>query len=225
MPKAPYKHPSVFVGCPYAPAAYYKALKRALDRVPLEFHYADTSIKTQHVLDRIRQGIIRTDYCLFDITGWNANVTLEVGLAEGLNKGYYILFRPGRASRKEPPADLRGVQRIQYKRLDGFSDECLTYQLNHHLVKKLTHPRFIYDQLSGANREKEFVVAMRMLAHFKKQKYLRRRDLGELAGGSWLRDDTLNELITLLRGRRLLRGRTDGQKWTAGRSLYKKVAF
>ena len=92
-------------------------------------------------------------------------------------------------------------------------------------MKKLTHPRFIYDQLSGINREKEFVVAMRMLAHFKKQKSLRRCDLRELAGGSWLRDNTVNELITPLRGRKLLRGRTDGQKWTARRSLYRKVAF
>lgn len=225
MARAPYKHPSVFVGCPYKPEAHYRALKTAFDRIPLEFHFADTSIRTQHVLDRIRRGIVRTDYSLFDITGWNANVTLEVGLAEGLNLDYYILFKPGRGSKSEPPADLKGVQRFQYKRLDGFSDDSLTYQINHHLVRRLTHPRFIYDQLSGSNREKEFIVAMRILAHFKKQKYLRRRDLNSLAGGSYLRDTTVQELIDLLRSRQLLKGRADGQKWTAGRSLYKEVSF
>ena len=40
------------------------------------------------------------------------DVTLEVGLAEGLNQDYYILFRLGRGGKKEPPADLRGVQRL-----------------------------------------------------------------------------------------------------------------
>lgn len=225
MSKASYKHPAVFFGCPYYPKKWFKALKKALDGVPLEFHFADSSIRTQHVLDRIRRGIVRTDYSLFDITGWNANVTLEVGLAEGLNENYYILFRPGRGAKSEPPADLKGVQRIQYKNIDGFSDDCLTYQLNHHLVRKLTHPRYIYDQLSGANREKEFIVAMRIIAHFKTQKVLRRKDLKHLAAGSWLRDETVEELLQLLRSRGLLKGRLDGQRWTAGRNLYKNISF
>ena len=96
MAKAPYKHSSVFVACPYTPKAQFKAFRKALRTVPLEFHYADSQIKTRHVLDRIRRGIVRTDFSLFDISGWNANVTLELGLAEGLNKDYYILFRPER---------------------------------------------------------------------------------------------------------------------------------
>lgn len=225
MPKASYKHPAVFVGCPYTPKTRFKALKKALERVPIEFHFAESSIRTQHVLDRIRRGIVRTDYSLFDITGWNANVTLEVGLAEGLGDSYYILFRPGQGAKSEPPADLKGVQRFQYKKLDGFSEDCLIYQLNHHLVRKLTHPRYIYDQLSGANREKEFIVAMRILAHFKTQKVLRRKDLKDLAAGSWLRNDTVEELLRLLRARGLLKGRLDGQKWKAGRSLYKGISF
>ena len=225
MPKAPYKHPSVFIGCPYTPKARFKSFREALDRVPLEFHFADSSIRTRHVLDRIRSGIVRTDYSLFDITDWNANVTLEVGLAEGLNHPYYVLFRPGRAERIAPPANLQGIQRFQYTSADGFSEECLTYQLNQQLVRKLTHPRFIYDQLSGPNREKAFVVAMRMLAHFKRHQSLRRTDLKTLAAGSYLRGDAIQELVDLLRSRQLLRGRSDGQRWVAGRNIYKNVSF
>lgn len=225
MAKAPYKHPSVFVGCPYAPQSYFKSLRAALERVPIEFHFADSSIKSKHVLDRIRSGIIRTDYSLFDITGWNANVTLEVGLAEGLNRDYYILFRPGAGAKAEPPADLKGLQRFQYRRLDGFSEECLSYQLNQQLVRKLTHPRFIYDQLSGPHREKAFVVAMRMLAHFKQHKYLHRSDLRAFASGSYLRAAAMQHLVDVLRSRRLIRGRADGQKWGLGRQIYKKVTF
>jgi hypothetical protein len=225
MAKAPYKHPSVFVGCPYTPASYLKGLKSALDRVPIEFHFVDGSIKSKHVLERIRVGIVRTDYSVFDITDWNANVTLEVGLAEGLNPDYYILFRPGKGAKTEPPADLRGLQRFQYDRLDDFSEESLSYQLNQHLVRKLTHPRFIYDHLSGPNRDKSFVVAMRMLAHFKRHQNLNWADVKELAAGSYLRDAALRELVALLHSRELIKGQVEGQRWRLGRKIFKNVGF
>jgi len=224
VPKAPYKHPSVFVACPYTPKKRFDAFRNALKGIPLEFHFADSAIRTRHVLDRIRRGITLTDYSLFDITDWNANVTLELGLAEGLNKDYYILFRPGHG-RNEPPSDVQGIQRFQYRSLQGFSDDCLTHQLNQHLVKRLTHPRWIYDNLSGQNREKAFIVAMRVLAHFKNYKWLNRGDLGELAAGSYLREKALVSLLDLLRSRRLIAGRSEGRRWKSGRKLYKNVQF
>jgi len=223
--RAPYKHPSVFVACPYTPTATFNAFRDAVARVPLEFHYADTAIKTTHVLERIRRGIVQCDYSLFDITGWNANVTLELGLAEGLNKNYYIPFKRGRGRKAQAPSDIQGLQRIQYKKIDGFTDDCLTYQLNHELVRKLTHPRYIYDQLAGPNRDKAFIVAMRMLAHFKSRKLLNRRDLPLLLRGSYLRDSAVDEILEILKGRNLITGRLDGQKWKPGRNLYKNVTF
>jgi hypothetical protein len=223
--KSPYKHPSVFVGCPYTPAQTYTDFKAALGLVPLEFHFADTSIRTRHVLDRIRTGIVRTDYSLFDITDWNANVTLEVGLTEGLNLDYYILFRRGSGAKASPPSDLEGVQRFQYKKFDGFSEHCLEYQLNHYLVKKLTHPRYIYDRLSGNRREKEFIVAMRMLAHFKHHTLLQRSDIEELAEGSYLRDSAIDGVIEILRTRRLISGRANGRQWRLARQIYKRISF
>jgi hypothetical protein len=225
MALAPFKHPSVFVGCPYTPKKGFEKLRRALERLPIEFVYADSSIRSQQVMERVRRGITRTDYSLFDITGWNANVTLEVGMAEGLNKDYYILFRPGQGSKREPPADLKGVQRFQYKKLDDLSPESLASQLMDHLVKKLTHPRNIYDQLAGPDRHKMFIVAMRILAHCKKSKILRREDLGSLIRGTWLRQNSVEEILRLLKDRGLLKGRLDGQRWKVGRSLYKQVTL
>ena len=225
MARAPFKHPSVFVACPYMPASTFKSFRSALKTVPLEFHYADSAIKTAHVLERIRRGIVQCDYSLFDITDWNANVTLELGLAEGLNRDYYILFKPGRGRKAEPPSDIKGLQRIEYKKADGFNNECLTYQLNHKLVRKLTHPRYIYDQLSGKSRDKSFIVAMRILAHFKNHKILHRRDLKPVVAGSYLRDRDVDELLEMLKNRMLIKGRIDGQKWKPGRSLYKNVSF
>jgi hypothetical protein len=223
MAKAPYKHPTVFVGAPFSPAARLAELKKALDNIPVEFIFADTSIRTQHVLVRIRTAMTRADYSVFDITDWNPNVTLEVGLAEGLNEQYYVLFKPGRGSKREPPADLRGLQRIQYKTFSGARADSLEYQIDDLLVRPLTHPRYVYDQLSGVDRMKKFIFAMRVLAHFRRFRVLRRADLDDVKRGLYLRDSTVNDVIDLVRRRGLLRGRTDGNLWRAGKRLYKEI--
>jgi hypothetical protein len=159
LARAPYKHPSVFVGCPYTPDTYFKSLRAALDRIPIEFHFANSSITSKHVLDRIRSGIVKTDFSLFDITNWNANVTLEVGLAEGLNRDYYILFRPGKGAKAEPPADLKGLQRFQYKRHDGFANDTLSFQLIEKyiaLARELGHFPTVDELRLKARREPGF---------------------------------------------------------------------
>ncbi|GJM23231.1 MAG: hypothetical protein DHS20C15_31460 [Planctomycetota bacterium] len=225
MARSAYKHPTVFVGCQYTPKPSFDAFRKALKGVPIEFLYAESAIKTKHVLERIRAGITRSDFCIFDITGWNPNVTLEVGLAEGLNKDYYVLFKPGKGAKREPPSDLKGVQRFQYSKVDGFSDDCLTFQLNMELVRRLTHPRHVWDRLSGELREKQFIFAMRILAHFKNHKVLKRRDLNPMAKGSYLRDEAREEVMEIVHKRGLLKGRLDGQRWEAGKSLFRDVKF
>ena len=166
----------------------------------------------------------RADFSVFDITDWNPNVTLEVGLAEGLNERYYVLFKAGRGSKREPPADLRGLQRIQYKALSGPSSDSLEYQLDDVLVRSLTHPRYVYDHLSGNDRMKKFMLAMRILAHFRRFKVFRRADLADLKRGLYLRDSTVEDVMELLRHRGLLRGRADGNLWRPGKNLYKGIS-
>jgi hypothetical protein len=225
MSRSPYKHPTVFVGCRYSPEAIYEQFKETLRLVPLEFIFADSAIKTHYILERIRSGVTRADFCLFDITDWNPNVTLEVGLSEGVNREYYILFRPGSGKKRNPPSDLHGKQRINYKRLSGFDLECLEYQLNLHMVKPLTHPRNVYDQLTGTDRMKKFILAMRFLAHFKDSKTLSFEEVKKLSQGSYLRDADLRSIVGVLKERKLLTGKVDGGNWHAGRDLFKHVVF
>jgi hypothetical protein len=55
---------------------------------------------------------------LFDITRWNPNVTLELGIAIGLRRSYYLLFNPSDGG-AHPPADLGGIDRIEYSSYGG----------------------------------------------------------------------------------------------------------
>jgi hypothetical protein len=82
----------------------------------VKFIYADLEITSEFVLTTIEGMIASADFSLFDITGWNPNVTLELGIALGQKRPHYILFKP-RSAGEEVPSDIKGKERIQYKSL------------------------------------------------------------------------------------------------------------
>jgi hypothetical protein len=105
---------TIFVAYPYgiSKADYRGAYTKAAKGFDVEFVYADEEITNKHILDKIDGIMRRAEFSLFDITQWNANVTLELGLAIGRDLNYYILFNP--TERPDAPADLGGIDRIQY---------------------------------------------------------------------------------------------------------------
>lgn len=109
---------SVFVACPYTlyPLDDFKAVFTGLEReYPVKFRFADEQITSQHILDKIEGYIRDSDFSLFDVTGWNANVALELGIAVGAQRQYFILFNPKLETRGDVPTDIRGKDRIQYE--------------------------------------------------------------------------------------------------------------
>jgi hypothetical protein len=101
----------------------------------------------------------------------------------------------------------------------------MTYQLNQHLVRKLSQPRYIYNLLSGSKREKAFAVAMRVLAHFKRHQRLSWPEIERLAAGAYLRRSALKEVMKVLHERRLIVGGNGRKGWKARTSIYKRVSF
>jgi len=190
----------------------------------MRFYFAKNSHGPKHLLEDIRQLIERTDYGLYDLTDWNANVALEFGYARGLGKECHILFKPGRRNLASVPTDVQGLKRIEYRKLDGFENDCLTYQLDDKILKdKLRHVDDIWHDLPEPGREARFVVAMRVLAHFKDHRWLHRTELKRLAEGSRLTKQDHNELMAKLLSRRLISGQQDGDRWKAPRDRYRTV--
>ena len=116
----------VFVAYPYIlPKADYRRPFNALAKAfTLEFEFADERITNKQNLDKITDMIVRARFSLFDITTWNANVELELGIARDRGRDYYLLFNPDHASNpagQEVPADLGGLDRIQYRSVSGSS--------------------------------------------------------------------------------------------------------
>ena len=189
MSKAPYKLPTVFVGCPYGGKFKVSALKNTLDRIPFRFYYADTTIRTRHLLALLSEHIKAADFCVFDISTWNPNVSLEIGLAQGLGKPYYILLNQKLSS--GVPADIQGIQRIEYLNYNDLdSPQGLWSLFVKYLVKDKTHPKNIWKALEGTkSREKKFYLAMRCLAHLREHKRLTFADLSTLSRGTYLHKD------------------------------------
>lgn len=198
MSRQAYKLPNVFVGCPYSKPFQFQQFKATLDRVPFRFHFADTRLQTRHLLDILRRYIQQSDFCIFDASTWNANVALELGLADGLNSEYYIFL--DRNLSKGVPSDIQGIQRIEYTSYNDFDETGGLWPLiAKYLVKDYMYPKRIWDALEGHERRyKFFYVAMRILAHFRENKRLTGTRLSQLSRGTYVRAAEQQQLLSLL---------------------------
>lgn len=136
--------PNVFVGHPFAGRFAVKKFRTIFRGLPFNVIYGNTDLQTRHLLTIMKSNIARADYSIFDLSNWNPNVALELGLAEGLKKkpakNYYILLNTRRS--KEVPSDIRGIQRLEYTSYDfkhevGLGDQLVSYVLaKEYWVKK-----------------------------------------------------------------------------------------
>ncbi len=68
-----------------------------------------------HILEKIKSYIRDSQFGIYDISSWNPNVTLELGLSLGLDKRSFIIVDTSKHDERENvPADLGGMDRIQY---------------------------------------------------------------------------------------------------------------
>lgn len=90
---------------------FYRELEKQYD---VTFIFADETISNMHIMRKIESYIRNSDFSIFDVSGWNPNVTLELGFAMALNDQWYIALDPSKTETKEVPSDLRGLDRIEY---------------------------------------------------------------------------------------------------------------
>ena len=88
------------------------AIETAFEGTGLKAYYADLEMRQSHILEKIRDMILKTQFGIFDISNpKKPNVFLELGLAIGAEQPFYIICRKG----TEIPADLAGLDRIEYE--------------------------------------------------------------------------------------------------------------
>lgn len=221
MAKAAYKLPSVFVGCPYGKKFPFETFKKSLDAIPFKWYYADTHLSTKHLLGILTSYIKAVDFCIFDISRWNPNVALEIGLAQGLGVEYYILLNKNLST--GVPADIQGLQRIEYEKPKGYAPSSLIPAVVKYLVKEHTHPRNIFNELTGENREMKFYFALAALAHFRDNTYLSHDDIQLLARGTYLRKEAQDDALETLQSLGLISSWTTKRGAKLRKNLYPEL--
>jgi hypothetical protein len=93
---------------------YRKPYKDLEQKYDVTFIFADEQITNMHIMKKIETFIRGSDFSVFDISGWNPNVTLELGFGMAVSDQWYIAIDPTKTESKEVPSDLRGLDRIEY---------------------------------------------------------------------------------------------------------------
>jgi hypothetical protein len=103
----------VFVGMPFRAEfedAYEYGIRRPLDELGLRVWRADQEPKNIDLMCKICEGLQSSRYAVLNISGWNANVLFELGLAYGLGRETLII----KDRKSQVPADLRGIEYFEY---------------------------------------------------------------------------------------------------------------
>lgn len=217
--------PDVFVGHPFAGRFPVRKFREIFRGLPFNVIYGNTDLQTQHLLSIMKSNIAKSDYSIFDLSNWNPNVALELGLAEGLKKkaqkNYYILLNTRRS--KEVPSDIRGIQRLEYtsydfKREVGLGDLLVAYVLaKEYWVKKLW--KAIPQSGKGAKKR---LMALKILAHLREHEKLTPDNLRSIARGTHLRDSDRTEVLETLKELGLIKRSQGSSAFVRRRLIYKK---
>ncbi len=188
MPKYPTKLPKVFLACPFD-----KDLDRLvahLNKLPWKIKVASDRITSDHLLKKIITEMRACDFAIFDISGWNPNVCLELGLARGLNKQYYIINNT--AKKKDAPSDIKGIDRVDYDWDKRKNTASLYDKLKDGIFKKNFLTRALWKEIQHtANADKKFELILNILHAFRSERsQLTVTELKKLAKGLNLKKQT-----------------------------------
>jgi len=103
----------VFVGMPFRAEfedAYEYGIRRPLDELGLKVWRADQEPKNIDLMCKICEGLQSSRYAVLNISGWNANVFFELGLAYGLGRETLII----KDRESQVPTDLKGIEYFEY---------------------------------------------------------------------------------------------------------------
>jgi hypothetical protein len=89
----------------------------------VKFIFADEKITNMHILQKIISYIRSSDISVFDISGWNPNVTLELGIALAMSDNWYIAYNPDKTELEDVPSDIKGIDRLQYRSFAELSEK------------------------------------------------------------------------------------------------------
>jgi hypothetical protein len=216
--------PKVFVGHPFSGRFPAKKFRKIFKELPFDVIYGNTDVQTKHLLKVMKGHINISDYSIFDLSNWNPNVALELGLAEGLRnqpgKNYYILLNTRRSA--EVPSDIRGLQRLEYTSYDFKETSGLGDSLVENILSKEYLVKKIWKKIPDLDvkHEKKRILSLRILAHLRDHDTVNRDNIKSLLRGSRLRKDDSDEVLKVLKELKLIKTTSKKDVFLKRRIIY-----
>lgn len=220
MPKSKEKFPRVFLACPYD--GKMKNLINELNLLPWTIKSANDQIKSDDLLTKIIENIKECDFAIFDITGWNANVCLELGLAKGIGKDYYILNN--NAIRKDVPSDIKGSVRIDYNWNKKKNAASLFGQLKDGVFKEKYLTSKVWKNIQHSSRaDDKFILVIYILSEVKGAKRtISMSEIKRLAKGlNFKKQEDFKEVVDSLTALKIFKKIQKSGNLTLCKTIYK----
>jgi len=210
----------VFLAYPFIPpidkGAYNEIVKDIEKKYPVRMWYFSDEVTTSELMRKVWRAILRSDLAIFDVSGGNANVALELGLSLAIEKSCLTILKTG----EDNPlgrADLSYAERVEYNSL-GQLKERLEYIVTKHtacgrLISQLAEQMH---HESGQTKEAIFENIRVILHRIFDRKFVKKADARTLIGNPTLADTIINtlkanEVITLDGGKKASKWKfTDG---------------
>jgi hypothetical protein len=174
----------------------------------------------------MRSSISKADYSIFDLSDWNSNVALELGLAEGARgsapRKYYIILNTKRS--KDVPSDIKGLQRMEYTTYDyspgkGLGDQLIKYILSKEFWVKKIWAKIPEDGNGWSKR----LMSLHILAFFREHNNLAPENILAIARGSRLREKDRQEVVDLLEQLGIVKQMKGTRVYVTRKTLYAKA--
>ncbi len=206
--------PTVFIGCDYTPRSVFEKIESALDPIPFTPIFASHNIDTETILTNVHKLISASDFCLFELSKMNPNVCMELGVAYGLKREFYIVKRSGRQI--GDLANLRGIKYLEYKTYkiatgNKINQDSLWYVVSKAICAEHDQLKELWDLLSSHGSQikvdKLRYFAFAVLAFLRVNTSISEKNLIDIVPGLGLRMDDKKRIFKLLEDLKFLEQR------------------
>ena len=203
------KLPKVFIGSPYDGRSL-PPLRKVFKDIPFQNAFAADFLRNMHLLKICEELINWADFCIFDVSNWNPNVTLELGMAQGLGKDYYIICNSRRS--RSVPSDIKGIQRLTFSSYELLNNkrEINKSGLWYKLMTQIGNDRNIisplWDRFDDTKiGQKQRLYAARILSTLRLNSRIKKDQLNSLYYGLGLNKNARHRTLVILKQRNLIK--------------------
>lgn len=207
----------IFIGCPWKTIRpkYLKIVSSLEHKYPIHFILIgrENDQRAEELFGIIKKSLFSSTFAIFDVTGGNANVSLEYGLADGakIDRALYLNVHGHNSKSKDSKdsaiiADLAGQRRRQWKNESSLKKLLNEFSKNHNFSKRFES---IFkngtSNISNRHKKKSYRALAIKIIHFLDDKESARRvDLVEQLRGESYDGKDIEFMINLLHRGKLI---------------------